>query len=544
MRIDLHVHTDQSDGADSLESVLKAAHLKQVTHLGIVNHDTLEGLDEAMALGEKSGIAIIPGIEISAMDFKTQRKVHILGYYVDPKGENIRNLCGPLLKARHQNSLWQIGRLQEAGYPLDTQRIMAQAKGGTIYKQHIMNELVGLGYTNSIYSGLYQQFFKNGGICHRDIEYVDALEAVRAIKADGGIAVLAHPGQLESYASIGQLVDAGLDGIELNHEDHTEEDHELVRKYAEKYGLFVTGGTDYHGMFGTKILVGDILCPPESAWLFTARDAQQFRAFQAVAGYRGFMGKIIKEAGERLRAARGEDMGLAFKEGNHADLVTRHDMETERFLVEQISAKHPAHGFITEEGQVENRFSEFTWIIDPIDGTTNFATIGKDFAISIALFKGKKPYLGMVYDVMEDTLYEGIACAGAFKNGEALSRLSQKEALKEVLVDVSLNALYNFEVKNRVRAYHLVKKIRGHRAYGSAAISLCKVATGELGAYISSGLGPWDYAAAIILLNEVGGSHTVSEINLGKVPMMGAANSRIFQELQGMLGFEGGERYA
>jgi predicted metal-dependent phosphoesterase TrpH len=99
-------------------------------------------------------------------------------------------------------------------------------------------------------------------MCSRDIEYVDVFKAVEAIKLDKGLAVLAHPGQLDSYYLIDKLVKAGLDGIEMNHEDHSIEDIDKIKNYyGKKYGLLLTGGSDYHGIYGeTEIEVGDLDC--------------------------------------------------------------------------------------------------------------------------------------------------------------------------------------------------------------------------------------------------------------------------------------------
>lgn len=266
MKGDLHVHTSISDSSFNTEETLKMAKENNVTHIGIVNHDTVRGLKDAIKMGEKLGIKVIPGIEISAYDYKNNRKVHLLGYNFDLEGKNIKEICSPLLERRDENSKWQIRRIMEEGYDLDIRVIKEKSKdSGIIYKQHIMQALIEKHYTDKIYSDLYKRLFKNNGICARDIEYIDVFVALKAIKNDNGIAVLAHPGQLNSYEIIPELVECGLDGIEVNHHAHTEEDKEKVKKYAEKYGLFLTGGTDFHGDYGSiELKIGDIECPKET----------------------------------------------------------------------------------------------------------------------------------------------------------------------------------------------------------------------------------------------------------------------------------------
>ncbi|WP_085992312.1 PHP domain-containing protein [Oceanobacillus senegalensis] len=262
MKADLHVHSHYSDGSDSLEKVIKQGVRNGLTHLSFVDHDTVDGLQESLTLGREYGIEIIPGIEISAYDFKRNRKVHILGYNYHPKGSHIRALCQALLKRRQEHSLWQIRQIQTLGYQLEEENIMESAKPShTIYKQHIMGHLTNADYDSPPYRELYQKLFKNNGIAAGDIEYVDVFDAVSAIKADDGMAVVAHPGQLDSYDLIPELVKIGLDGVERNHPDHTRKDFHMVETLAERYGLVMTGGTDYHGSFGTPVEIGSITSP-------------------------------------------------------------------------------------------------------------------------------------------------------------------------------------------------------------------------------------------------------------------------------------------
>lgn len=275
MRADFHVHTDISDGSLGLRETIQVAKENGVTHMAITNHDTVKGLKEAVKEGDRKGIIIIPGIEISAYDFVNKKKVHILGYNFELEGKNIRKLCDPILERRNENSIRQIDILKINGYKINTQNILRKSVNSeVIYKQHIMAELIEKGYTDEIYSDLYKKLFKKGGICSGDIEYVDVFEAVKAIKADNGIAVLAHPGQLDSYGIIDELVAQGLDGIELNHMDHTEEDVTKIKEYSDKYGLILTGGSDFHGEYGSSIKIGEITAPNEYISIFY-KDAEK-----------------------------------------------------------------------------------------------------------------------------------------------------------------------------------------------------------------------------------------------------------------------------
>lgn len=270
MRGDLHVHTSISDGSLNTEETLKLAKKNGVTHLGIVNHDTVKGLKEAIELGNEMGIKVIPGIEISAFDYKNNRKVHILGYNFNLKAENITRLCNPILKERNATSLWQFKTLLNEGYDIDFKLVKEKSKDSeAIYKQHLMSCLIDAHYTDDIYSELYRRLFKNGGVCARDIEYVSAFDAIDAIKKDGGLAVLAHPGQLNSYGIIPQLLTKGLDGIELIHPSHSEEDIKRITQIADFSGLVLTGGSDFHGDYNeSKTEIGELEAPKEYLQFF------------------------------------------------------------------------------------------------------------------------------------------------------------------------------------------------------------------------------------------------------------------------------------
>ncbi len=263
MKADLHVHTNISDSSLSIEETLKMACKNGVRYLGIVDHDTVEGIGKAIEAARQYGVEIIPGIEISAYSYKKNKKVHILGYNYSHHATNITKLCSTMLEARTQMSLWQVQKLIENGYDISVEEVMNKATNSTaVYKQHIMDVLVDRGYTYKIYSDLYYSLFKNNGICCGSIDYIDVFEAIKAIKNDGGLAVLAHPGQLDSYDLIGEIVAVGLDGIEINHIDHTPEDILRICAIREKYNLLLTGGSDFHGEYGVELEIGDI-CMPE-----------------------------------------------------------------------------------------------------------------------------------------------------------------------------------------------------------------------------------------------------------------------------------------
>lgn len=262
MKVDLHCHTNISDCSFSFEEIIQLALKEQVTHLAITNHDTTIELEEMTVLGKENGIEIIPGIEISAYDFNRNRRIHVLGYFIEPGHSAIQDLCEPLLKERHQASYIMVQNLIEAGYSITWEQVEKYAKGGTgVYKQHIMHALIDNGYTDSIYGELYKKLFSRGqngeapGIAFVPVKYVDAQLAIQAILQAGGVPVLAHPGQYKSFEAVPELVEAGLQGIEVWHPLHSPVDVERAKQFATKYDLIMTGGTDFHGSYGENEVV-------------------------------------------------------------------------------------------------------------------------------------------------------------------------------------------------------------------------------------------------------------------------------------------------
>jgi myo-inositol-1(or 4)-monophosphatase len=206
------------------------------------------------------------------------------------------------------------------------------------------------------------------------------------------------------------------------------------------------------------------------------------------------------------------------KAGDIRDLVTHHDVEIERFITDEIRERHPDHDFITEEhDHPESDAASPIWIIDPIDGTTNFVSAGSYFAVSVAHYVGTRPVIGVVYDVMADDLYVGVSGGGAYLNGRRLrAAAGAQRNLHESVVEASLSTVSVVQDAYGGDTTSLSRGVRAQRAYGSAAIGICRVAAGTLDVYISASLSVWDYAAAAIVLAEVGGACAVTFRNTGE----------------------------
>jgi predicted metal-dependent phosphoesterase TrpH len=204
-------------------------------------------------------------MEISAADRENNMRAHILGYNIADH-RPILKLTRPLLEARSQNSLKQAEILKRHGYRIDLDSIN-RADGKYLYKQHIMDQLVSTGQVPEMFGAFYYQTFKNGGICDFDIEYIDVIKAVEAVKEAGGQAVLAHSGQQQNFYLIPRLARCGLDGVELNHHANSKKDKKTIREYARKHGLYLTGGSDFHGRYEPQVFgVGDYISEESGAY--------------------------------------------------------------------------------------------------------------------------------------------------------------------------------------------------------------------------------------------------------------------------------------
>ena len=267
IKADLHVHTDISDSSYNIDEVLKLAKERGLTHIAITNHDTTRGLEEAIKKGKEYGIVVIPGVEISAYDYKRNRKVHVIGLNVDILNDNIDKLCFDLLKNRDENTKKQIDIIRSMGYDITEDEVGKYAKNSRIfYKQHIMKVLMDKGYTESIYSDLYTKIFNKNSPCNLNIKYIDVYDALDVLNKNGAISIIAHPGQFNSYDLIEELIQYGICGIEKYHPSHRIEDEERVEKIAKKYNLIKSGGSDFHGDYAKKNCMGKFLAPKEDIY--------------------------------------------------------------------------------------------------------------------------------------------------------------------------------------------------------------------------------------------------------------------------------------
>jgi myo-inositol-1(or 4)-monophosphatase len=213
-----------------------------------------------------------------------------------------------------------------------------------------------------------------------------------------------------------------------------------------------------------------------------------------------------RAAGEIIRRGMSDVLDIRYK--GAINLVTQIDVAAERTVVDRLRAKVPHHGILAEEGSVHEGESPYQWLIDPLDGTTNYAHRFPFFCVSIGLRHEDESVLGVVFDPVRDELYTGIRGGGAACNGQPIS-VSATAALNQSLVvtgfaydpkrDTNINFRY-FEAMSRV--------VRGVRRTGSAALDLCYVAAGRSDGFWELSLSPWDTAAGHVIVEEAGGRVT------------------------------------
>jgi myo-inositol-1(or 4)-monophosphatase len=190
------------------------------------------------------------------------------------------------------------------------------------------------------------------------------------------------------------------------------------------------------------------------------------------------------------------------KNNDYQNLVTDCDLWVQDQLMEALSKIEPSAALFAEEKE-NDRIQGLTWIIDPIDGTTNFVAAQKDFALCAALYDGPRPVFGVVFDPAGGNMYRAAAGGTAYLNDRPLEARSPVP-LNRSLFDVSLASLNNLSRRAGKPLFEVSRALRGHRALGSASLAMCRIAEGRMEGYLSSKLYPWDYAASGIILQAAG----------------------------------------
>lgn len=253
MAADLHCHTKISDGSTSIDELIFIAQRKGISTISVTDHDTFAGATRAKIFGKRHSVEVISGAELSAYDYKRRRKVHVLCYLCD-NTDRLEGLCRKTWENRKKAANIMLQKVIKM-YPISPEMVLRRAKGSTnIFKQHIMHALIDAGYTDSIYGDLFNKLFApKYGLAYTDIEYPDVFKVIEEIHKAGGVAVLAHPPVYDSFDLLEELIEHGIDGVEVYHTRNKEGDEERLKQIAINNNLVMTGGTDFHGMYSSVI---------------------------------------------------------------------------------------------------------------------------------------------------------------------------------------------------------------------------------------------------------------------------------------------------
>ena len=267
-RVDLHCHTTASDGGLSPKDLVARAASLGIEVLAITDHDTTEGLPEALAEAQRHGVVLVPGVEISAVSGREE--IHLLGYFVNPEDAGLQALLARAREARRTRARKMLDRLSELGLPVEWDRLVEVSGGsGSIGRPHVATTLLKAGHVSS-YDEAFDLWISRGGPAYVERYKVLPEVAVELLAKSGGLPVLAHPyiysrdGErrlgLDLKHWLPRLRDAGLEGIEVYYPNYPREARRHLLDLAVQYGLLITGGSDFHGgMLGNRL--GSVAVP-------------------------------------------------------------------------------------------------------------------------------------------------------------------------------------------------------------------------------------------------------------------------------------------
>ena len=262
---DLHVHTVCSDGSASVAYVLDYAERIGLAYISVTDHDTLAGSDKALKLDRPGGVKVIRGAEISARDGRTGRNVHMLCYCPQDR-DGLQSFLEETLVRRRQQKLEMAGRISGLYPGFSVEAVEGLASGSdSVYECHIMQVLCNLGYTNTAIGPLMEELISSRGSCYVRGSYPSVDKVAEVIKDVGGMAVIAHPEQFDSFDLAEDFARRGLiQGVEVWHPRNSVSARVRLREMARQYRLLETGGSDFHGQYAKRPNpLGACGCTPE-----------------------------------------------------------------------------------------------------------------------------------------------------------------------------------------------------------------------------------------------------------------------------------------
>jgi 3',5'-nucleoside bisphosphate phosphatase len=259
---DLHLHTRYSDGSYTPDELVRAAVANGLATIALTDHDTFDGVQETMDAGNRLGVEVIPGVEITSR--VDMQEVHILGYFSVERWRNplLHAILDHAKKLREKRITQFVARFNELGFPLTVADVESFSTCGTIGRPHVAQALVKRGVVKSVEEA-FERFLKVGKPGYVERPRMTAAETLGHIRRAGGVSVLAHPGLNNIDDRIHELKQQGLAGIEVWHPKHTASKSDRYLKLAEKHELLATGGSDCHGNVRGEPVIGTVKLPSD-----------------------------------------------------------------------------------------------------------------------------------------------------------------------------------------------------------------------------------------------------------------------------------------
>ncbi len=255
-KADLHTHTTFSDGVLTPAQLVKKAKQAGLAAISITDHDNVNGLDEAISAGKDLGVAVVPGVELSATF--DRKEVHILGFFFDHHDEEFQRFLSQLREQRVKRAERIVQKLNQMNIPLMMNSVLEKAGNGAVGRPHIAMAMVGEGLVKS-YQIAFDDYIGNGRPAYEKKADVSPERTMRLIADAGGLSFLAHPGRSLDDNEVHQLVKAGIDGIEVVHPSHTPWTVQHLHDITSEYFLLECGGSDFHGgLRGDDDLFGQV----------------------------------------------------------------------------------------------------------------------------------------------------------------------------------------------------------------------------------------------------------------------------------------------
>lgn len=259
--IDLHTHSNCSDGTYSVKELMDYAHEKNLAAIALTDHDTVDGLDEASSYVKENypDMELIPGIEFSTVE--EGKDVHIVGLYIDHHNEGFKAKLGQFIDSRTVRNKKMCKKLsEEAGIPISYEELTSSFPGAVLTRAHYAKFMVDRGYARSR-NEVFDKYIGDNCPYYVEREKISPEEAISYVLEAKGVPVLAHPilyhlSDRKLDALVARLKDAGLKGIEAIYSTYSPSEERQIKELAEKYGLLISGGSDFHGANKPKIDLG------------------------------------------------------------------------------------------------------------------------------------------------------------------------------------------------------------------------------------------------------------------------------------------------